>query len=271
MHFTLFFAWQSDSPLDDNKHLIRDAAKAALKRITQDAEVEDAPRLDQDTKGLPGTPEVANAIFNKIKEAGIFLGDVTLIGSSRSADGRSKKFPNANVCIETGYAGASVGWDRIILVMNTAKEYGTADEQTFDIKHRRNPICYELPAGSDEAQRGDVRGKLSETIEAAVRASMKYEHQRVTEVISCLDQHCLQQLVTYGQSDSIVISQISGVGAGGLAIAFQQHLHTISRLLELRLLACHSKFNADASAASYEYRWTYLGRQAARQMGIRHD
>ena len=27
--FTIFYAWQSDCPLDDNKHLIRDAAQAA--------------------------------------------------------------------------------------------------------------------------------------------------------------------------------------------------------------------------------------------------
>src|SRR5438067_813907 len=69
MEFTLFFAWQSDSPLDDNKHLIRDAARDAVKRISQSNDVEESPRLDHDTKGLSGTPEVANSILVKIEFA----------------------------------------------------------------------------------------------------------------------------------------------------------------------------------------------------------
>lgn len=59
MECTLFFARQSDSPLDDNKHLIRGAAKEAVKRISGDTEVKETPRLDHDTKDRSGTPEVA--------------------------------------------------------------------------------------------------------------------------------------------------------------------------------------------------------------------
>jgi hypothetical protein len=96
MDFSLFFAWQSDSPLDDNKHLIRDAAREAVRRIAA-ADVGESPRLDHETKGLSGTPEVANAIFAKIEQAGMFLGDVTFVGSSRSHDGRGCRAapPNA--------------------------------------------------------------------------------------------------------------------------------------------------------------------------------
>jgi hypothetical protein len=100
MDFTLFFAWQSDSPLDDNKHLIRDAARDAVKRIGKDADVEESPRLDHDTKNLSGTPEVANAIFAKIDRAGMFLGDVTFVAASKAADGREKKLPSLNVATE---------------------------------------------------------------------------------------------------------------------------------------------------------------------------
>src|SRR5262245_26444562 len=138
MDFSLFFAWQSDSPVDDNKHLIRGAAKAAVKRVAADGDVEESPRLDHDTKGLSGTPEVAREIFTKIERAGMFLGDVTFVGSSRSYDDREKKLPNMDVAIELGYAGKAVGWERVILVMNTT--YGEPDEQVFDIKHRRNTI-----------------------------------------------------------------------------------------------------------------------------------
>ena len=64
MDFTLFFAWQFDSPPNDNRYLIRDAAKDAVKRVAADADVEESPRLDHDTKGLSGTPEVANALHS---------------------------------------------------------------------------------------------------------------------------------------------------------------------------------------------------------------
>jgi hypothetical protein len=138
MDFSLFYAWQSDSPLDDNKHLIRDAAKEAVKRISRDNDLEESSRLDHDTKDLSGTPEVAASIFSKIERAGMFLGDVTFVGSSTSFDGREKKLPNMNVAIELGYAGKAIGWERVILVMNTA--YGDPAEQVFDIRPFRKLV-----------------------------------------------------------------------------------------------------------------------------------
>src|SRR5438270_577713 len=179
MDFTLFFAWQFDSPPNDNRYLIRDAAKDAVKRVAADADVEESPRLDHDTKGLSGTPEVANAIFAKIERAGMFLGDVTYVGLSRSHDKHKKKLPNMNVAVEMGYAGKAIGWERIILVMN--KAYGKPDEQIFDIKHRRNPITYDVPADSTANKRKEEKRKLSKAIEEAVRMRLKCEHEGVRD------------------------------------------------------------------------------------------
>jgi hypothetical protein len=263
MEFTLFFAWQSDSPLDDNKHLIRDAAKDAVKRISQDNDVEESPRLDHDTKDLSGTPEVAASIFSKIERAGMFLGDVTFVGSSKSFDGREKKLPNMNVAIELGYAGKAVGWERVILVMNTA--YGDPAEQVFDIKHRRNPIGYCVPPGADRERRKEERNRLSKAIEEAVKARLKCEHEAVKDALSVLDQHCLEVMVTFGQRDWFPGPTITTMGQ---ALASQGMLHALARMLELRLLRCDVNYNPTTSTGQYAYHWTYLGRSVVRRLGI---
>lgn len=264
MDFSLFCAWQSDSPLDDNKHLIRDAAKEAVKRVSANADVEESPRLDHDTKGLSGTPEVASSIFTKIEQAGMFLADVTFVGTSRSFDGRKKKLPNMNVAIEMGYAGKAVGWERIILVMN--KAYGEPDEQVFDIKHRRNPITFDIPPGSGRERRKDEQRKLSEVIERAIRDRLRCEHEAVTEAMSRLDQHCPEVMVKFGQADWFPGPVIRNMGE---ALSFQGMLHALARMLELGLLRCDVNYNPDTSTGQYAYHWTYLGRLAARQLGIR--
>ncbi len=263
MDFSLFFAWQSDSPLDDNKHLIRDAAKAAVKRVAADGEVEESPRLDHDTKGLSGTPEVANAIFAKIERAGMFLGDVTFVGSSRSHDGREKKLPNMNAAIELGFAGKAIGWDRVILVMN--KAYGDPEDQIFDIKHRRNPITFCVPADSTDDHRKEEGRKLAKTIEEAIRTRLKCEHEAAKDTAAILDQHCLDILIAHSQHDWFSTNPITTMGQ---ALSSHATLMAIARMLELRILRCDVQFNPVTSSVNYAYHWTYLGRQVTRQLGI---
>jgi hypothetical protein len=82
MDFTIFYAWQSDRIEKAHRYLIRGAIEEAVKRIGKSAEVEDSPRLDHDTKDVPGTPEIAGTIFRKIQESGAFIADLTFIGAA---------------------------------------------------------------------------------------------------------------------------------------------------------------------------------------------
>ena len=143
---TLFYAWQSDSPGSITRTFIRDAAAGAVKTLVADGRIVDAPRLDSDTQGTSGTPEIAGTIFAKIKQAAIFLGDVTLVGQV----GDGKKTPNPNVLTELGFAAGTLGWDRVILVMNT--HFGPPEELPFDLKNRRFPITYQLSPGEQKAE-----------------------------------------------------------------------------------------------------------------------
>lgn len=168
MHFTIFYAWQSDRPEKVNKYFIRDAANSAIKAIRADADLELAPSLDHDTKGVPGIPDIPSTICEKIDQCGIFLADMTFSGTSET-DGVAKKakhLPNPNVLIELGYALARVGPKRIIYVMNTG--FGPPEELPFDIRVRRHPICYEL-TDHRSPNRTDVQRALARALEEAVR------------------------------------------------------------------------------------------------------
>src|SRR3954453_10044257 len=101
MEFTVFYAWQSDRLEDTNRYLIRDAAKTAVKKLVKDSDVEESPRLDHDTKDVPGLAEVANTIFQKIESCGLFVADLTFVGESEKREGKeSKPLPNSNVVLE---------------------------------------------------------------------------------------------------------------------------------------------------------------------------
>jgi hypothetical protein len=54
----------------------------------------------------------------------------------------------------------------------------------------------------------------------------------------------------------------------GQALTAQATLHALARMLELRLLRCDVNYNPATSTGQYAYHWTYLGRLAARQLGI---
>lgn len=81
-----------------NRTFIREALEAAIAGL----DLEDAERteIDQDTKGVLGSPVVADTIFKKIKAAAVVVADVTL--TARTAAG--KPVSNSNVAIELGYA-----------------------------------------------------------------------------------------------------------------------------------------------------------------------
>jgi hypothetical protein len=167
MGFTIFYAWQSDRPANLNRSFIQRAAEIAVDALQADAEIEEAPRLDHDTKDTPGTPEITKTILDKIERCGIFLADLTFVGRTDSAKegDMPKLLPNPNVIFELGHAARCVGWDRIILVMNT--EFGPPEELPFDLRNRRFPICYR--AVPREGDRSPVRVKLAKTLEEAFR------------------------------------------------------------------------------------------------------
>jgi len=138
MKVKIFYSWQSDLPNNCNRGFIERSIEKALKRIkgrTEDLALE--PCIDRDTKDMPGSPEIAQTIFDKIRAAQIFIADVSVINKKslmqKLFDHRATA--NPNVLLELGYAVGCLGWDRIICVYNLA--YGGEKQLPFDLRGRR--------------------------------------------------------------------------------------------------------------------------------------
>jgi hypothetical protein len=81
---TVFYSWQSDTPSNLNRSFIEKSIHEALERLKSGAELEIALRdatleLDKDTKGIGGSPPIADTIFRKIEECAVFVADLTRV------------------------------------------------------------------------------------------------------------------------------------------------------------------------------------------------
>ena len=163
MHFTVFYAWQSDRPGNVNRNFVEQALKKAIDEINADAEVLDSPRpeLDKDTQGVGGARGITDIILEKIEECGVFVADVTPTGRSDTVpEGRTAKLqPNPNVVFELGYALRCLSDDRIVMVLNTA--YGLPDDLPFDLRYRKL-VTYRAAEG--DADKSMARRELLENL-----------------------------------------------------------------------------------------------------------
>lgn len=127
--------------------------------------MDEAIRLDHDTIGIPGTPDIANTIFSKIRETVVFVADLTLSSQSKS----EKKSPNPNVLIELGYAFSAISDSRVISVMNTAS--GEPSHLPFDLSHKRWPIQYSLTESDleDKTKVSETKKTLADQLYNAIR------------------------------------------------------------------------------------------------------
>jgi hypothetical protein len=173
MEQTIFFSWQSDLP--ETRSVISWALERAAKNLRREGSVEVAIRVDQDTAGVAGWPEIASTILNKIERCGVFVADITPINEQGS---NSRVTPNPNVMLELGYALATgMRRLRIICVLNAAYlPNKDLKELPFDVRGSR-PLVFELqdPAdrdvtkGEEDAVRTAVRTDLALRIERAVQ------------------------------------------------------------------------------------------------------
>lgn len=259
MDVSVFYSWQSDRPEDFCHYMIRDAANRALKDLGATNEVELLPRLDHDTKGEAGMPEIADTILRKIQRAGFFIADVTFVAQTD----KGKLIPNPNVLLELGFAARSIGWQRIICVMN--EKYGEREQQIFNIRHRRLPIAYTL---DDPEQRAAARAELATKIKNAFKSLFWVEHNAVADTISKLDMYCLTFLKQHANVNTInppPTNQVTlGAPAGTLDTA--GFTHAVGRLLDLGIIRCV----VEESSRRFVYEWTYLALLVLQTLGWRN-
>ena len=121
--FNIFYSWQSDRP--KTRSAIESALTEAAKKFSNVFIVEG-------TSNRTGSPDIVDSLLEHIEEADLFVADLTPIYLFEKKDGTVKKSPNPNVLIELGYASKTLGWDRIICVVD-----GDPSELPFDISLHR--------------------------------------------------------------------------------------------------------------------------------------
>jgi hypothetical protein len=185
------------------------------------------------------------------------IADLSFVGTTIPEDPnkQKKRMPNANVLLELGYAAAKVGWERIILVLNTA--FGESEELPFDLIHRRFPIEFKLaPDGKKSIE--DIQTKLSGDIEEAIKLS----HAAVLRAVELLDVNGLCWMHMVGKNDFFHAPQRKTKGE---ILQAQQLDSGLVRLIDLGLLKC----DLANKGTIYAYHWTYIGKLVLRHIGIR--
>lgn len=170
--FTVFYAWQSDTPLLYNKTLIRTALEAAAKRINDQRKFSSLRVvIDSDTQNVLGSPHVSDTILKKIAKADVFVPDLTFV--ARTDVG--KLIPNPNVMIEWGYALRALTSAAMLPVMNI--HYGLAEHLPFDMHHLRHPVQFDLGPvatnGERRSRRAALADELTEILKLMVAAGAK--------------------------------------------------------------------------------------------------
>lgn len=157
--FKVFYSWQSDLPNGTNRTFIQKSLQLACEEVAQNPEIEESPRVDQDTQGLPGAPEIPQAIMDKIDACQCFVADVSICYKGP----KDKVAPNPNVLVELGYAVARLSWERIILVINT--HFGSIEQLPFDLDKRR-AFGYTAPEGDED--KSGLRKELASRLAAGI-------------------------------------------------------------------------------------------------------
>jgi hypothetical protein len=177
----IFWSWQSDTPGKIGRHFVRDALLEAIEKLQvpedieepQERETREAMHLDSDRQGVPGSPDLAATIFNKIDNAAVFVADMTLTGAA--ANNREKHFINSNVAIEYGHAHGKLGDEKILMVQNT--HYGDRSLLPFDLRHKAGPIEFRLDPQASGAEIKATQAQLRDRFVVALRPYLKRDNR----------------------------------------------------------------------------------------------
>jgi hypothetical protein len=178
----VFWSWQSDTPGKIGRHFVRDAIVDAIAVLREPEDIEEpwerdarqSLEIDQDRKGVSGSPDLARTILEKIAKAAVFVGDVTLVGENvlSGRGGTKKKLINSNVAIEYGFALNALTDSRVLLVQNIY--FGEREQLPFDLRHKAGPIQFNLPPDSPKEVIARARERLKNDLVLALRECLTH-------------------------------------------------------------------------------------------------
>ena len=163
MDLRLFFSWQSDS---DTKKLlqtrfIRDSIKSAIAVVNKELKHVNIV-YEESIARVPGTPDIAPEIEERISKCHIFIGDYTFINQESTITKLLKKLqgkkykitPNPNVIRESSLfmARPFMKYQGFYVLNSVYGDPGEDDSlMFFDQKGKRFPISFKLKEYNDKA------------------------------------------------------------------------------------------------------------------------
>lgn len=164
MNHTIFYSWQSDLENKYNRTFIQECLEKACRIISKDANYNIDAVIDRDTYGIAGSPSIVEAITGKIARSDVFVCDISIINVNEGG----RKTPNPNVLYELGFASAILGWERIIMIQNTA--FGNIEDLPFDLRGRRIlQYCLDSAIATKIEVREELKTTLSNILKGALR------------------------------------------------------------------------------------------------------
>lgn len=248
---TIFYSWQSDLPAATTRHVIAKALERSVAILASHPLIVDSPRLDHDTHNVGGTPEIAGTTFSKIERAAIFVADVSISSQSTDSCSNRKYSPNPNVILETGFAAARLGWERIVLVMN--ERFGGPTRLPFDLRNRRWPTTFSATESTVDSILEGLVARLTEQI----GLSLASDYARAEDVLSQLAPHA-RRLIR-----RLALAPFFNDGKIENSLLSRDDFH-IQQMINLGLINCVP----DSSDLRFQMFWTYLGRECCRRLGI---
>jgi len=180
MKTIIFYSWQSDLPNSTNRGFIQQCLEHAAREMSSDQSISVEPVIDRDTAGVPGSPDIATTILNKIDNCDVFACDVSIINPNANW----RLTPNPNVLIELGYALKRLGWNYIVMIFNTA--FGNVKDLPFDLRMKRVITYSAKEEEKDRTQeRKSLQARLSKELKvifAKIEKPTK-ENENLREVI----------------------------------------------------------------------------------------
>lgn len=176
---TAFYSWQSDLSDAANRNGIRNGLQKVKKALKSEVRLV----IDEATRDTPGSPHIPSKIFEKIRACDIFLADVTTITGKGHA---GRACANPNVAFELGYAASQVGWDRIILLVNTA--VSPLSDLPFDFDRHRV-----MTYAHGDKPTPEQKKALEASLKVGVEAIAKHDPPRARDLEGLSTEQILRQ------------------------------------------------------------------------------
>ena len=167
----IFYSWQSDLPNSTNRSFIQTALERAARSIGNDPAIAVEPVVDRDTAGIPGSPDIADTIFEKIDSCQVFVCDVSIINPN---DGQ-RPTPNPNVLLELGFALKRLGWSYIIMIFNSS--FSPIEHLPFDLRTKRVTV---YSVQENDPDKADKRRQLESQLVTALQQILQYRGRSIS-------------------------------------------------------------------------------------------